>query len=111
MWFPATIDRRPRNLARPFGIAYASVTHRTWLREAVDRSAAVPDIPTMRFPMMSLLAWALFGLVAGAIARFLHPGFDSMGMLGTMMLGILGSLLGGGVAYLLHLGTSPYEPG
>jgi len=59
----------------------------------------------------SLIGWALFGLVAGAIARFLHPEFDSMGMLGTMMLGILGSMLGGGVAYLLHLGVSPYEPG
>jgi uncharacterized membrane protein YeaQ/YmgE (transglycosylase-associated protein family) len=61
--------------------------------------------------MISLMGWILFGLVAGAIARFLHPGFDSMGLLGTIMLGIFGSLLGGGVAYLLHLGTSPYEPG
>lgn len=58
----------------------------------------------------SIIGWIVFGLIAGAIARLLHPGRDSMGWLGTMMLGICGSLLGGGVAYLLYLGTSPYEP-
>ncbi len=58
----------------------------------------------------SLIGWVLFGLVAGAIARMLHPGRDSMGWMGTILLGVAGSLLGGGVAYLLRLGTSPYEP-
>lgn len=61
--------------------------------------------------MLSVIGWILFGLVAGAIARFLHPGFDRMGMGGTIMLGILGSLLGGGIAYLLRLGMTPYQPG
>ncbi len=60
--------------------------------------------------MGSLIGWVLFGLVAGAIARMLHPGRDSMGWMGTILLGVAGSLLGGGVAYLLRLGTSPYEP-
>jgi uncharacterized membrane protein YeaQ/YmgE (transglycosylase-associated protein family) len=59
----------------------------------------------------TILGWMLFGLIAGAIARFLHPGSDGMGWGMTMVLGILGSLLGGGIAYLLHLGVSPYEPG
>jgi uncharacterized membrane protein YeaQ/YmgE (transglycosylase-associated protein family) len=59
----------------------------------------------------TILGWMLFGLVAGAIARMLHPGNDAMGWGMTMVLGILGSLLGGGVAYLFHLGVSPYEPG
>jgi uncharacterized membrane protein YeaQ/YmgE (transglycosylase-associated protein family) len=59
----------------------------------------------------SIIGWVLFGLIAGAIARFLHPGLDAMGFGGTIILGVLGSLLGGGIAYLLHLGTSPYQPG
>jgi len=58
----------------------------------------------------TILGWMLFGLVAGAIARFLHPGYDRMGMAGTIILGILGSLLGGGLAYMLRLGTNPYQP-
>jgi uncharacterized membrane protein YeaQ/YmgE (transglycosylase-associated protein family) len=33
-----------------------------------------------------------------------------MGWVGTMLLGIVGSLVGGGIAYMLRLGTSPYEP-
>jgi uncharacterized membrane protein YeaQ/YmgE (transglycosylase-associated protein family) len=59
----------------------------------------------------SIIGWILFGLVAGAIARMLHPGNDVMGWGMTIVLGIAGSLLGGGLAYLLRLGVSPYEPG
>lgn len=56
--------------------------------------------------LITILGWALFGLVAGAIARLLHPGYEAMGWMGTMVLGVMGSLLGGGVAYLLGYGTS-----
>jgi uncharacterized membrane protein YeaQ/YmgE (transglycosylase-associated protein family) len=59
----------------------------------------------------SIIGWILFGLVAGAIARMLHPGPEGMGWGMTIVLGIAGSLLGGGLAYLLRLGVSPYEPG
>lgn len=59
----------------------------------------------------SLIGWVILGLVAGFLARMLHPGNDSMGIGATIVLGILGSLLGGGIAYLLKLGTSPFEPG
>jgi len=60
--------------------------------------------------MISLIGWIVFGLFAGLIARMLHPGPDSLNMFGTVMLGIVGSLAGGGIAYLLRLGISPYEP-
>ena len=59
----------------------------------------------------SLIGWIILGLVAGALARLLHPGQDAMGVASTIVLGVLGSLLGGGAAYLLKFGTSPYEPG
>ena len=42
-----------------------------------------------------LIGWAVFGLVAGAVARFLHPGRDPMNWLWTMVLGILGAVIGG----------------
>lgn len=59
----------------------------------------------------TIIGWVIVGLVAGFLARLLHPGRDAMGVGSTIILGILGSLLGGGIAYLLKLGTSPYEPG
>lgn len=58
-----------------------------------------------------IIGWIVLGLIAGALARLIRPGRDPMSWLATIVLGILGSLLGGGIAYLLKLGTSPYEPG
>jgi len=59
----------------------------------------------------SFIGWIVLGLVAGFLARMLHPGNDRMTMMATIMLGVLGSLLGGGIAYFLNVGTTPYEPG
>ncbi len=59
----------------------------------------------------SLIGWVVLGLIAGFLARLIHPGSDAMGWVATIVLGVLGSLVGGGIAYVLKLGTSPYEPG
>ena len=59
----------------------------------------------------SLIGWIVLGLIAGFLARLLHPGHDPMTLVATIVLGVLGSLVGGGIAYALRLGTSPYEPG
>jgi uncharacterized membrane protein YeaQ/YmgE (transglycosylase-associated protein family) len=59
---------------------------------------------------ISIIGWILFGLIAGAIARLLVPGRDAMGWIATIALGIIGSFVGGLIAYGLRLGTSPYEP-
>lgn len=50
--------------------------------------------------LWGLLVWAVFGLIVGGIARLLVPGRDPMGCLGTMLLGVAGSLLGGFLASL-----------
>lgn len=44
---------------------------------------------------MGILVWLLIGLIAGALARLLVPGKDPMGWLGTLVLGLVGSLIGG----------------
>lgn len=54
---------------------------------------------------MGLIMFLLIGLVAGFIARALVPGPDPMGWLGTMVLGIVGSLVGGTLAALLFGGS------
>jgi uncharacterized membrane protein YeaQ/YmgE (transglycosylase-associated protein family) len=45
--------------------------------------------------MFGILGWIVFGLIVGAIAKLLMPGRDPGGILVTMMLGILGAVLGG----------------
>jgi uncharacterized membrane protein YeaQ/YmgE (transglycosylase-associated protein family) len=54
---------------------------------------------------MGLILFLVIGLVAGFIARALVPGPDPMGWLGTMVLGIIGSFVGGTLAALLFGGT------
>ncbi len=54
---------------------------------------------------MSILAWIVLGLIAGFIARMLVPGPDPMGWLGTMVLGIIGSFVGGTLAAVVFGGT------
>jgi uncharacterized membrane protein YeaQ/YmgE (transglycosylase-associated protein family) len=44
---------------------------------------------------MGALAFILVGLIAGLIARFLVPGRQSMGIVATLALGMLGSFIGG----------------
>jgi len=50
---------------------------------------------------MALIAWLIIGLIAGAAARLLVPGRDPMGVLGTLLLGLVGSLIGGLLAVVL----------
>jgi uncharacterized membrane protein YeaQ/YmgE (transglycosylase-associated protein family) len=42
------------------------------------------------------------GLIAGLLARLLVPGRDRMGILGTIVLGIVGSFVGGFIANLVE---------
>jgi uncharacterized membrane protein YeaQ/YmgE (transglycosylase-associated protein family) len=44
---------------------------------------------------MGVLGWILFGLIVGAIAKLLMPGRDPGGIIVTMLIGIVGALLGG----------------
>ena len=53
---------------------------------------------------MGIIGWIIIGLIAGAIARWLMPGPDPMGWLGTIVLGIVGSLVGGTLLNLIFGG-------
>ena len=55
---------------------------------------------------MGVLAWIVFGLIVGGIAKFIMPGKDPGGCLGTAVIGILGAVIGGFVGtQLLDIGT------
>lgn len=44
---------------------------------------------------MDILLWIVFGLVVGAIAKLLMPGRDPGGFILTIVLGIVGAIVGG----------------
>jgi uncharacterized membrane protein YeaQ/YmgE (transglycosylase-associated protein family) len=63
---------------------------------------------------MGILTMLVVGLVAGLLARAIMPGNDSMGWIATILLGVVGSFVGGLLAsVLLHdgtTGTSDFHP-
>ena len=52
---------------------------------------------------MDMLLWIVFGLVVGLVAKLIMPGHDPGGILLTIVLGIVGALLGGWVGRVLGL--------
>ena len=50
---------------------------------------------------VGIVAWILFGLIAGIIAKLLMPGRDPGGCIITMLLGIVGAFVGGFIFELL----------
>ena len=52
-----------------------------------------------------IIVLLIIGLIAGAVARLLVPGRDPMGVLGTILLGIVGSFVGGFVSTLVEYHT------
>lgn len=59
---------------------------------------------------MDIVVWLIVGLIAGAVARFLVPGRDPMGWIGTLALGLIGSLVGGFLADLFMSGDQDLNP-
>ena len=51
--------------------------------------------------MMAFIWWLIIGLIAGALARLVMPGRDPMGIIATILLGIVGSILGGLVSWAI----------
>jgi uncharacterized membrane protein YeaQ/YmgE (transglycosylase-associated protein family) len=60
--------------------------------------------------MLHLLGQALFGLVVGALAKLIMPGQDPGGWIVTMLLGLVGSLVGTFVGQALW-GGADYSAG
>ena len=42
---------------------------------------------------MNILAWVILGLLTGAIAKAIYPGYQGGGILSTMLLGIVGAFI------------------
>jgi uncharacterized membrane protein YeaQ/YmgE (transglycosylase-associated protein family) len=57
--------------------------------------------------MFGILGWILFGLIVGAVAKLIMPGNDPGGLVVTMLLGIVGAVVGGWMGRTLGF----YGPG
>lgn len=56
--------------------------------------------------MASFVWWILVGLVAGLLARWIFPGrYEPAGLVMTVVLGIVGAVVGGWIATALGLGA------
>jgi len=60
--------------------------------------------------MFSLLGWIVYGLICGIISKALYPGKDDpTGFLPTVLIGVVGSYIGGSINWLLGNGASPFQ--
>jgi uncharacterized membrane protein YeaQ/YmgE (transglycosylase-associated protein family) len=48
-------------------------------------------------PDLGIFGWIIIGLIAGALAGFFVPGRERFGCIGTLLVGIVGGLIGGWV--------------
>jgi uncharacterized membrane protein YeaQ/YmgE (transglycosylase-associated protein family) len=52
-----------------------------------------------------IIVLIVVGLIAGLVARAVMPGRDSLGILGTLLLGIVGSFVGGFLENMIEFHT------
>ncbi|TKV28514.1 GlsB/YeaQ/YmgE family stress response membrane protein [Arthrobacter sp. NamB2] len=51
-----------------------------------------------------MIGFIIAGLIIGALARLIKPGKQNLGLLATLLLGLVGSIIGGSIASLLGTG-------
>lgn len=54
---------------------------------------------------MGIISWIVFGLIAGALAKFIMPGKDPGGIVVTILIGIAGAVVGGVIGTQLGFGN------
>src|SRR4051812_23526354 len=106
--YPSIRNRRGRALDRGLelvsamaGTFYALGVHpRAWHESGSHRRTNGRE----RRAEMTFLTWIVLGLIAGAIAKLLMPGRDPQGCIITIVIGVVGALLGGWLATKLKWG-------
>jgi uncharacterized membrane protein YeaQ/YmgE (transglycosylase-associated protein family) len=53
----------------------------------------------------ALIFWIIVGLIAGALAKLIMPGDDPGGIVVTIILGVVGAIIGGFLLSLLGIGA------
>lgn len=53
---------------------------------------------------MGILSWIIFGLIVGIIAKWIMPGKENVGIIVTIILGIVGAVVGGYISTFFGFG-------
>ncbi|GAB4210781.1 MAG: hypothetical protein OHK0012_01970 [Synechococcales cyanobacterium] len=54
---------------------------------------------------MGIISWLILGLLSGAIAKAIVPGYQGGDWLGTLLLGVIGAFLGGSLYGFFRTGS------
>ena len=58
---------------------------------------------------MQILGLIVVGLIIGALARLIKPGRQRLSLVATLLLGIVGAIIGGVIGHLFNPATSIWE--
>jgi uncharacterized membrane protein YeaQ/YmgE (transglycosylase-associated protein family) len=90
----------PQEMAVVAGAGFAREAPRSRLGRSRRRGGwAVERLPLM----IHMIGHAIFGLIIGLVARAVMPGRQHMGLILTMILGLVGAWLGGLIGRMLGL--------
>lgn len=53
---------------------------------------------------MGIISWIIFGLIAGILAKWIMPGKDGGGFIVTVILGVIGAVVGGYISTFFGMG-------
>lgn len=53
---------------------------------------------------MGIITWLVMGLIVGALAKWIMPGKDPGGLIVTIIIGIVGAMIGGWLSTVLGMG-------
>ena len=74
-------------------------------RKGAERAVDSPEIGQYDDVALTIITLLIFGLIVGAIARLLVPGRDPIGVFGTIVVGVVGSFIGGFLETLVQYHT------
>jgi len=90
---------RDEPVSEPSGTQHATQTHVAQpVRTETTQSGQCKHSAEGQVQGMTIISWIILGLLAGAIAKFLLPGRDPGGFIGTTLIGIAGAFIGGWIS-------------
>ena len=87
------------------GCPYDNLRPPLWAGGNTEPCIYSVSVHTHEDEMMGFLTWVVLGLIVGILAKWIMPGKDGGGFFMTVILGVVGAMVGGYVGTLLGMGT------